>query len=448
MFSKKLYRIAPSLPYLFLFIYFVTLSADKLYITLVFFRLKATHLFSLFLTLLFFPLLRQYSLPKPVWMASLWIFFSLFVSSFFSPLPLRSLGYFCIYCFQFVSYFLLPLLFVLKGEEKRVIRIYFFSFLLVGMHAFLQLFLSIFGIYDPFLSQFLGKFARPHAWTYEPSFYALYMGSFVMFHNLFFLLEKKPFFSMKNFLLLFLINLFLIISTSTGGFFAYFVLLGLSLFFSSFTFLKKYIGFLRKKLLLFSGFLFFIFGSFWFFFPHIFSDTFFKFFNKNFSSHGCFSTRWEGIVNAWKVFLENPFLGVGLGGVGPYLYQEILLKQAFLQEVTLEEVLPYDPTNVLTEILASLGLFGFFGFILLGLSLYYVFKKTVENPLLPLQERNRIIALFLSLLISLCVLQFNQNIFRNYLWVHTALCLGLCLKNQAIFKSTEGSLETTLIKTS
>ncbi len=446
MFSQKLYKISFSsfLPYLLLFLYFVTLSADKLYITLVFFRLKANHLLSLMLIFLFLPLLKQFFLPRMVWVASFWICLSIFISSLFSPLISRSLGYFAIYCFEFISYFLLPLLCVVKGKKEAILRLYFLSFILVGTHAFLQLFFSIFGIYDPFLSQFLGRFARAHAWAYEPSFYALYMGSFVMFYNLFFLLEETVFFNVKNFFSLLFVNLFLVISTSTGGFFAYFVLLGVSLFFSFFTFLQESLRFLRKKMALFSTFLVFLFGSFAFLFPRIFLITFFKFFNKSFTSHGCFSTRWDGIVNAWKVFLENPFFGVGLGGVGPYLHQERVLKGSIIQDVSLEELLEYDPTNVLTEVLASLGLFGLFGFILLGIAFYILFKKAVQNPNLPSHEKNQLIALFLSLIVTMCVLQFNQNIFRNYLWVHASICLGLFLKASSLeslsLKVTDGAL--------
>ena len=117
-------------------------------------------------------------------------------------------------------------------------------------------------------------------------------------------------------------------------------------------------------------------------------------------------------MRCWDLFLENPFFGVGLGGVGKELYMQHHFGDAavLLTNPTLEQLEPFDPMNVTTEILASLGLFGTFAFALL---LFRCAKYL--RPHTPF---------FLSTIVMLTALQFNQGLFRPYVWVHLALALG------------------------
>jgi hypothetical protein len=64
---------------------------------------------------------------------------------------------------------------------EKIFKIYFFAFIAVGFHAFLQLFLFLFGIEDPFFPSERGlALIRPRAFSYEPSYYALYQSAFVL----------------------------------------------------------------------------------------------------------------------------------------------------------------------------------------------------------------------------------------------------------------------------
>jgi O-antigen ligase len=173
-----------------------------------------------------------------------------------------------------------------------------------------------------------------------------------------------------------------------------------------------------KLLLFFFGSMFCI----WILFPQDFVITFYKFFNLGFTKHWSIVDRWKGIVNCLEVFKENPIFGVGIGGIGPYLYPIFENKEI---AITLKQMEKYDPTNVLSEILASLGLVGMgvFGFIVY--QFWDIFIKTMRNSLpIALHERRIGIALIISLVCVIIVLQFNQGLFRSYVWTHAAITLS------------------------
>lgn len=426
MYADRIYRIETRnlLFYSFIFLFFLTLSADLLHIKAVIFKIKINHLLGLLLTVISIPFFRIFSIHRPILYCSLYLLSSLLISSFFSLVKVRSIGYTLIYLFEFISYFLVPIHLMFHFDHKRLLKIYWLSFIVTGLYATFQLILSLFGIIDPFLGQFLGKYARAHAMTYEPSFYALYMSIFVMFFNTKTLLGTKRIFRLKVLGSLLLTNLFLIISTSTGGFFAYFIFLGLIPLFYCLKQLDK--SLLIKNTFKISSFFFVLFLSFAICFPQVFLTTFFKFFTGLALSHWSFIIRWQGVINSWNVFLENPIFGVGLGGVGPYLFQRFSSNGGLPENLAELEI--YDPTNVLTEVLASLGLYGTITFIALAWTIFSLFKKTISLQTIPKEDQYYAVSLFISLLISIVVLQFNQGLFRTYLWVHTAMNVGFFLK--------------------
>jgi O-antigen ligase len=314
----------------------------------------------------------------------------------------------------------------MRFDHQKIFNIYWLSFKVIGFYAVMQLVFSAFGIMDPFLRQFLGKLARPHAMAYEPSFYALYMCLFVMFYNAMFVLGESKVFKISKFVPLFIVNILLIVSTSTGAFFAYLIFLGIVFCFSFLKDLKEHAKVIRKNLLKLSGFLIFVFSLFASFFPKVFLSTFFKFFVGLALTHWSFTIRLQGMINSWNVFLDYPFFGVGLGGVGPYLYRQFSPEGDLPKNLSELEI--YDPTNVLTEVLASLGLYGLIVFCLLGCVIVRLFLKAISLPDISKQEKLQASALFISLIVAMIVLQFNQGLFRTYLWVHTAMNVGFFLK--------------------
>lgn len=422
--------------FVFVFLYFLTLSSDRLNLPIVFFKFKMNHGLAIGLCLLAPLVFRFFSIRKSLFICFLSILSSMLLSACFSVAKERSFGYVMVFLFEFFCYFLIPLNLIMYSDHKRLFNLYWISFVCVGLHAISQLIFSIFGIIDPFVGQFLGRFARPQAMTYEPSYYALYMCAFVMFYNMKVLLNGESIFNPKKLLKLFFVNLLLIISTSTGAFFAYFIFFSICLCISLFGFLKKHVINLKKKILpllvFFSGcFLLFALA-----FPKVFFETFFKFFTGAALMHHSFVTRWNGIVSCWEVFMQYPLFGVGVGGVGPYLYYERIANPNTTGNLALSQMEGLDPSNVFTEVLASLGLFGLFAFSMLGWRIFRLFKQLVSLPALSQEERNQAIALFVSLVVSILVLQFNPGLFRTYIWVQVGMTVGFFLRMLRQYRSS------------
>lgn len=324
--------------------------------------------------------------------------------------------------FNFIFYFLIPVNLFRFFDAKAILRVYSLAFSCLGLYAISQLVLSWFEIYDPLATQRVGTIARGQGWTYEPSYYALYMTAYVMFRNALAIFEPKTDFTLKKSLGLLGVNSFLLASTSTGVIFSYPVF-GLITWAISMLRPIRHVGwYIRQRVLKFIGGCC-VFAAIlsWLFWDHLVL-SFFKFFYFGFMSHASFTARWERAVSCFDIFLENPFFGIGIGGVGPYIYAQSSFYDT--NAISLQEIEAFDPTNVITEILASLGLVGLVGFLILCFVFFRIFKKVLISTQISKSGKITAIGLFISLLLLLFVLQFNQGLFRPYIWIHMGVVYG------------------------
>jgi hypothetical protein len=334
-----------------------------------------------------------------------------------------------------------------------------------------QFFGSFLGFSLPFVKQhLLHNIARGQAMAFEPSYFALYIAAYVMYWNAKQLIpsaknrnilsqgDRKCFYlakqatatrggpdiknqfrsrpqksnrtlffgdglvsGIRSWLKICTINLFLLVSTSTGAFFSYFLFFILIFLLRNLDWTKEFRSIVRRRALMLATALSLAFLLLFSSFPALFIVSFWKFFGPEFLSHHSFKERWEGIVNAWTVFVEHPLCGVGVGGIGPYLYSKYF-DQEMVGPATVEIMERFDPTNVFTELLAALGLCGFAAFALFAYryGVAYCMAAKRATP----EEKKELYALLLSLATILLMWQFNQNLFRSYIWVHAALCLG------------------------
>jgi hypothetical protein len=399
---------------------------------------------------------RKIVIEKRQFFCFLLIFSSMIISSFKSMVVFRSLTYSLIYFFSFCVYFLIPFNFMWFGDENKILKYYVGSFFIIGSYAFMQFFFSIFGVTLPFTTQKI-IFARGSAFALEPSFYALYSIPFIAFLNgrkLFssslkseHLDEKKISHSSqfaispknwKNGLSLFFANLFLLVSTTTTAVVSYLVFFSVVFFFPRYPFLKPCFFKSRKKILKITTVFLSAFSLCGIAFFELFKKTFLKFFYVGIV-HESFFIRCSGIFSALQAFSENLFFGVGIGGVNSYLSKQYgvnvptldFFDQNALEKREIAHLFSFEPTNVLSEILGSLGIYGFFGFGVFLIVMWKQFRNLLSQEKILPEEKTHVLALLISVIVSLACLQINQGLFRSYVWVHMGISLGYVMKIKA-----------------
>lgn len=408
-----------------LFLYFFTLHADQLNITLGGFSLRLNNLLALTLLFLFVSRYQEklWRIDRKLFIAFLMLTASITISFFLSPYKKRCCFFLGWYGFTVLMYFLLPYLLIRYYDYKKVISLYLVSFFCVGLYALFQLLISLVGLKEPFASQFVsGAIVRPNAFAYEPSFYALYMTPFIVMVNYHFLADREqPFFMFGKLTYpkILFIDFLYFVSTSTSTFFAF------AIFCMSLVFFAQVRRHLLKFCIAFTC-LFFLLGI---ASPFIMRTFFLKFFFSGFMSHHSFYERWTGIENAWKIFQSHPYFGIGLGAYPPYLYDAFLTGNAYLNlrdtlvfSEALKPLKYFEPTNVFTEILASVGMIGALSFI----GVLFVFIARVKQAIKI--DRTMGCSLLLSVIVMIIVLQINQGVFRTYVWAHLAFAFALVEK--------------------
>lgn len=297
----------------------------------------------------------------------------------------------------------------------------------MGLYAVFQWVISYLGFIDPFISQFVGSdglIARPNAFAYEPSFYVLCIVPFVSLIFFSYITDYKNqdmgcLFLKKNCFLFLISNFFLLISMTTSSLLFYlffFVCLCLfslfRLFFCWKKFMTKTIGFFMSLVIFFKML------------PYDIKFFFLKFFFQPIHSLESFSDRFSGIKIALKIWLKHPVCGVGLGNLPYYCYNEFILGNTqmlyrYADMIKTENILKiFEPSNVLTELLASLGLFGFISFSFFFLVIWKYFLLAYKKR--PFFSVN----LMVSVIVMLFLLQINQGLLRTYVWVHLGIVFG------------------------
>lgn len=444
---------------LFVFFYFLTLSVDLISIDIAIFKLKLSHLVG-FLTLAFLASIRKgvFFERRYLLLFSV-IFVSMLISSLHSICFFRSLVYCVIFLFTIFAYFFVPINIVQLFDENKILRLYIASYLIIGSYAALQFFGSMVGLELPFSVQKV-LFVRGSAFTHEPSFYALYAIPFVSFLNARWLLTKVHNRNNKTLcsplqrreerlrsLRLFFANVCLLVSTSTTAVLSYLTFFIVVLFLKMNPLNRLYFKGFRIKLLKFFSVSLVGFALSVCLFFELFKRTFLKFFFTGIE-HESFQDRFTGIKLAFNAFLENPTFGLGLGGVGPYLYKNEYYPGFGQQilEVDRLGLVKFEPTNVFTEILSSVGAAGFLGFSLVFFLIWKSFRKILNEQRISPTERINILSIFISMIVMLVCLQVNQGLFRAYIWVHLGIGVGYVAKINSRFKERKIAAKVEAVK--
>jgi hypothetical protein len=470
--------------YFLLFLYFFVVSGELLGLKIGIFKLKLNVLVGSILFLLVFLSFRILRLDRDFLLAALCCLGSLVLSAIFGYHWFACLAFLCYFVFNYFVFFVLPVNFFYYLEPGFILRLYFISFILVGLIAAAQVFFSLVGVVLPFVTQYIGPWSRGQGFSYEPSYYALYMTPFTMFYTAKFFLQEK---SKRSIGKLIGSNCLLLVSTSTGCFFSYLAfLLGLGFMkwvrailrpvrncefgphqspynrrsqtgtycINTRPFAKPAVVDSRElsrwpKFTIFDGAeyigetsffqiiwktslaVFILFCLLWAIDSKLVSHGFLKLFWTGIVQHQTFQARWIWICEYWNIFLEHPVLGTGLGGASAYYAQKNGIQLAWNDPDILEVGIAM---NVTTEVLGSLGLVGAGAFGYFFIRIWKNCRRTLRLALTE-EERIDILSLIISMGVMFFTLQFSQSILRAYTWLHVGICVGYMKYLQAKYRS-------------
>lgn len=376
--------------HLFCFISLLLIGADRWGVDLFGVNFRVDQLFLCVFALLLI-VNGTYRLTFNGWIAA-FLFFSL-ISTVFAVSIFRGVLFFCSIIYNTAILFYGLASYVKHYGFDMFLRIFRLTMKVQFFILLLQFALKHIAGYEfPFLpsyGEYMGIY-RFQLWFYEPSYLATYLVLWFTFSLMQFLLKQR-----KEYIVDLLMGLAMfLISTSTSGF------IGIALAVVTAYCIWIAQGVTAKKLLFPVLLLVFV-----FILALAFSSMFEVFVGRLFGSSldDASGGRIEGWSETWKVFLENPFFGVGPGNYGLYLGQEA----------------GYMPTNVSLELLATLGIGGFVAFY--GLSASLVIRTVIHYHREHTEGAFLLVAFAVALVLFTIVLQINQGYLRLYHW----MCFGV-----------------------
>jgi hypothetical protein len=329
----------------------------------------------------------------------------------------RNVGYFAWLLINIATIFSCVQIFKTKEKIYSLMRWYIYSFVFVAAFGIFQFFSPLAGFGNFFLIQqwwIYGLIPRVNGFSYEPSFFSTYllMGWVICAY---FLEVKNTLFPRKKlYLLFFVITVSMILSSSRMG-----ILMMLCWYMQyPFRFLLRLgQGYINKNLaiIVFTIVLLLVCIIVCVLFVLGLDKISFLFGGIGVmggASHSV-NDRTNGLHDTLAVFFDSPIIGVGLGGVAPGI-----AKLHGVVNPDFETVKMYEGNSIFAEVLAASGIFGFIPFVIF---LYFILVKpfVLSKKLIP-EQSTILIAMGLALIFELVILQFNQNILRQYLWIHIA----------------------------
>ena len=355
------------------------------------------------------------------WSFLVWvIFLSFFVQN--SIIIQRGLGYH-LWLIIFFGFIIALALYVNRITHfEKIFILYLNSFTIVAFLTLIQFTLALFGFEALIYYYFQSGIPRVHGLSYEPSYFSTYLIVPWTFHFLLYFskneeLKKKT----KNNFTLLLLTLVIFLSFSRMGI----LLVGLIVGYKSLSIIYK--TFASKKIRIseasFMGIIF-IAAAGILTMAVIYSKKFISVFEglPFFSNYAhSASIRLDDFMNTWQVFLESPWEGYSLGGIAP-----AIARMKGYGSLTQEVVKNTEGMCILLEVLAASGIIGFL-FFCLFLGKLLLSSKQLSRIRYP--ALNSTLSLYFTghqlliagLIAQLILLCMNQNILRNYLWIHIAI---------------------------
>jgi len=355
------------------------------------------------------------------WSFLIWFFFLIiFLPN--SLLITRGIGYMVWLCIFFG--FIVSLSMYIRDyvHFRKILIAYINVFTLIGIVGLVQWVCTLAGL-DVYIRFFFKSgIPRVHGLSYEPSYFSTYLFISWVFHFLLYFTELNEWKrNVYNRLSLLVLTPVIFLSFSRMGIILMVVILAVR----SFVIIKKALlsGRIFRRELVFlqmmgaglSGLLLLI----------VFN---FKKFTTVFEGLPVFSRyshsatiRISDFLNTWHVFIKSPFVGYSLGGVAP----AIARSKGYIH-ISQELVKNTEGMCIFLEVLAASGIIGFLFFLLFLMKFIrsgnQLQRLTSHSKLREITSAVSVHHLLVTAwLFQLLLLCLNQNILRNYVWVHMAI---------------------------
>lgn len=327
----------------------------------------------------------------------------------------RTIGYWLWLMMSIFTIVLVVNMFHSPCHIKSLLRFYGVSFVFVALFGLSQFFLApILHMSTPLVTQWWipGILPRINGFSYEPSYFATYE---LIGWTFFFILKKNnnDLYSRKTEkIFLFILTLSIILSSSRMG-----IIIMLFLFLAPY--LKKIFSFITglihgsiyishvKKIIYTVLVTFFLFAGLVNYVD--FSEYEFLLAGTGIGGTAAHSVDERSLAaeQTLQIFLDNPFIGVSLGGIPEKIADNLGIEASGKG---------FEGVSVFLEILAASGLVGVVPFLI------YFFKLIYSGCISFLRMYDTVgLALIGALISEIIILQFNQNILRPYFWMHIAI---------------------------
>ncbi|MCD7728667.1 MAG: O-antigen ligase family protein [Clostridia bacterium] len=314
--------------------------------------------------------------------------------------------------FIFDAFQIIVIVYYFRQTEsvESITKKYIYCFVIMAVIGLMQVILQYAGI-NFFVTQ-VNDMHRANGFSYEPSYYVTYM---LMGWCICMYLFEKGNFSIfpKRRLAVFtlLITVAMVLSTSRMGWIMMVLYIGVRLLVNL---NRLFVGRITIWKIILIALIFLIIAAFILVVYGIYTqnETVLLYLNGlglgGTSAHSS-STRINGLLNTLNVFLNNPIIGVSLGGVDPAICYEIFGWETYENG---------SGVCVFAEVLAAFGVFGFVFFMIYLYKLIFGYRKIkCKNK----QQKQVMASYAIALVFILIILQMNQNILRPVLWAHIAI---------------------------
>ena len=321
------------------------------------------------------------------------------------------------------------------GRAERMLQLYVFSFYAMAIWGCIQFILGFTGLSQWMITQWwIEGFPRVNGFTYEPSYYATYMIMGYLFVQVCSLFDKMEIAGLPLRPLQYLSMIAIVFGSSR----MVYIPMGMMLAISAAILILKAFQNKRvtakqiKEFARQAGFVLVYFVGLNTLMqicliqaqiPADSSDVLLR----NIGANGDYvnvTTRLDGWKASWELFTESPLWGYGFGGISAEAMARDGMSLAEMEAMGRGGV----TGNVFLEVLAASGLVGAILLLAYGIVLIRpMFSRKIWTG----KGDTIALALILALLGEAIMLAMNQNLLRNYTWLHIAVLSGYLYSRQS-----------------